>query len=106
MDERTAWMIIGILLTVSIIGGFVGYEYYSVKIPLKDFCNNINNSELVEYKDQWCSSRGSDYLVKCSNGNIYGVDTTRHCERWDTWGDCIKLGETKFKLSHLTYPKC
>ncbi len=105
MDEQVITGIIITIIVIMALGGLITYGYFGIHVPLKDFCNKINNSELIEYKQQYCSS-GSDYLVKCSDGNIYGVDTTRYCEEWDTWGDCIKQGKTKFKLSHLTYPKC
>ncbi len=97
-----------VVIIIIILAGF-GFYYYEMeftKAPLEAFCGKMNNSELIEYKDQWCSSSGSDFLVKCSDGKIYGVDTIRHCVKWDTWGDCIKQGKTKFKLSHLTYPRC
>ena len=81
------------------------YEMKYIKEPLNDFCQQQNNSNLTEYKSQICFS-GSDFLIKCTNGKIYGIDEENYCVEWDIWGDCIKMGKKQFKLSHLTYPKC
>lgn len=98
-------MIFGVLAIICIGVACYSYEINYIKKPLIDFCKQQNNSNLIKYKVQGCSA-GSNYLVKCTDGRIYGIDRVNYCIEWDTWGDCIMMGKKQFKLSHLTYPKC